>query len=228
MPQQINLLTPILLAPKRYFSALAMLQSIGLLVLAGAAASLWLQHRDVQAEVEHQTLLAQLTTERQALTVARVSLPAPADPAAVEQQLHSVEASNLERAQLLRALSGAAAAGLRHSDLMALVARSLPQDAWLTELRWGGGRLELSGATLDTAVLRPWLAHLGADPLLAGQELSALRVDRIGSNAAEGLTPTASTGAPSLGPTPLALPAWSFRVVSAPAPAASAASGVAR
>lgn len=46
MAQQINLLTPILLTPKRYFSALALLQATGLLVAAGLLTTLWLQHRD--------------------------------------------------------------------------------------------------------------------------------------------------------------------------------------
>ena len=58
MAQQINLLTPILLAPKRYFSALALLQATGLLAAAAALATLWLQHRDRQAERDQHRILA--------------------------------------------------------------------------------------------------------------------------------------------------------------------------
>jgi len=222
MAQQINLLTPILLAPKRYLSALTLLQAAGLLVLASVAAGLWLLHRDRQAEVAHQASMARFMTERQALQVANAGLPAPQDAQALQQQLQPLLAGNAERRALLQTLgSGQDREGRRHSDLLALVARSLPESAWLSELRHSPGRVELVGGTLDTAVLRPWLSRLAAHPLLAGQELSALRVEKLGAQGSDGPAllerggPVAQTS----------LPVWAFRVVSAPASAASAASG---
>jgi len=221
MAQQINLLTPILLAPKRYFSALTLLQATGLLLVAGVVATLWLQQRDRRAETEHQALLAAYAAERQQLTVARANLPVPLDSNAVQQQLAPLQAGNDERRALLQALGaeGGSQTGRRHSDLLALIARTLPEAAWLSELSYAPGRVELVGGTLDTAVLRPWLGRLSGQPLLAGQELSALRVERVG-------TPGLS-GSPLLaGDSPAAqsgVPVWAFRVVSAPAGAASGA-----
>ncbi len=224
MPQQINLLTPILLAPRRYFSALMLLEASGLLLAAGLVTALWLQQRDRQAEAGHQALLARYAAERHALTVARAALPAPLDAAAVQQQLLPLEAGNAERRTLLQNLGdGGGQAGQRHSDLLALVARSLPEAAWLGELRYAPGRLELSGGTLDTAVLKPWLAELTAQPLLAGQALTALRVERLGAPGTE-----ASPNPLLARSSPLAtvgLPVWTFRVVSAPATPASAPAG---
>lgn len=231
MAQQINLLTPILLAPKRYFSALTLLQATGLLVVVGGAAALWLQQRDRQADADHQALLAQYATQRQQLIVARANLPAPQDGNALLQQLQALEAGNAQRQALLASLGSPAnesgrRAGQRHSDLLALIAHSLPDPAWLSELRYAPGRVELVGGTLNTAVLRPWLGQLAAHPLLAGQELSALRVERLGAAG------TQSGGSPLLERNDsLAqshLPVWAFRVVSAPAASASAASGAAR
>lgn len=227
MAQQINLLTPILLAPRRHFSAAALLQATALLAAAGVAASLWLQVRDRQAERDHQALLAQYATQRQQLLVARANLPAPQDASALQQQLLALQAGNGQRQALLHSLGGdhSRQGGHRHSDLLALVARSLPDTVWLTEMRYAPGRIELAGGTLDTAALRPWLGRLAESPLLAGQELSALRVDRIGAPGAE---PAAS---PLLDRTratePGRLPVWTFRVISAPA-AHGAASGATR
>lgn len=224
MPQQINLLTPILLAPRRYFSAQMLLQASGLLLAAGLVAALWLQQRDRQAEADHQALQARDAAERQALTVARAALPAALDPAAVQQQLLPLEAGNAERRALLQSLgAGGGREGLRHSDLLALVARSLPEAAWLGELRYAPGRVELSGGTLDTAVLKPWLAQLAAHPLLAGQELTALRVERLGAPGTEASpSPLLSRNGPLAA---AGLPVWAFRVVSAPATPASAPAG---
>ncbi len=222
MAQQINLLTPILLAPKRYFSALTLVQATGLLLVAGLAAALWLQQRERSAEARHQALLAQYATERQQLTVAQAGLPVPLDAATVQQQLLPLTAGNADLRALLKVL-GVDNAGQHHSDLLALVASTLPESAWLTELRYTPGRVELVGGTLDTAVLRPWLARLAVHPLLAGQELSALRVERLGAPGTQaGSDPLLSRGSPLMGS---GLPVWTFRVVSAPA---QPASGVAR
>jgi Tfp pilus assembly protein PilN len=227
MAQQINLLTPILLAPKRYFSALTLLQATGLLIVAGVVAALWLQQRDRQQERDHQALLAQYATQQQQLAVARAGLPPPLDANALQQQLQALEVGNAQRQALLKSLGGdgSRTAGQRHSDLLALIARTLPESAWLTELRYSPGRVELVGGTLDTAVLRPWLGQLASSPLLAGQELSALRVERLGAPVGEAGNAPLFERSKSLEQS--RLPVWTFRVVSAPA-APHAASGAAR
>jgi Tfp pilus assembly protein PilN len=216
MPQQINLLTPILLAPRRYFSALALLQASGLLICAGLAAALWLHQRDRSAQAQHEALLASYATERQSLLVARAGLPPPLNASTIQQQLLPLEAGNAERRALLRTLGAETEGqpGQRHSDLLALIARSLPESAWLSELRYTPGRLELSGGTLDTATLRPWLSQLSSHPLLAGQALSDLRVERPGAPGTEASTHPLLTRDGLLANS--ALPVWAFRVISAP------------
>ncbi|RZL36052.1 MAG: hypothetical protein EOP35_11780 [Rubrivivax sp.] len=226
MAQQINLLAPILLAPRRYLSALTLLQASGLLLLASLGAALWILHRDHQAEAAHQATLARFNTERQALQVARANLPAPQDALTLQQQLQPLETGNAERRALLQTLGGsnnASREGQHHSDLLALLARSLPESAWITELRHSPGRVELIGGTLDTAVLRPWLARLSMHPMLAGQELSALRVERLGAAGAEAAGPALLERNGPLAQS--SLPVWAFRVVSAPATPAAAGSG---
>jgi Tfp pilus assembly protein PilN len=229
MAQQINLLTPILLAPKRVFSALTLLQATGLMLLVGVVVALWLQWQDRHAEALHQTMLTQLTVERQSLVAAQSSLPAPVDGAVMQQQLQAIEAGNVDRRLLLQTLGSDNVRTGHHAELLALVARTLPDSVWLNELRYAPGRLELVGGTLNTAVLRPWLGQLAANPLLQGQDLAALRVER------PGVPGTESSNHPLLAPSPGGtpqptgnLPVWAFRVVSAPASAASAASGGAR
>lgn len=225
MPQQINLLTPILLAPKRYLSALTLLQVTALLLVLGVAAGLWMQRRERLAELDHQALLTQYTTQRQQLLVARANLPAPQDAAGQQQQLLALEAGNVQRKALLDSLGteGGRKPGQRHSDLLALVARSLPETVWLGELRYAPGRIELVGGTLDTAVLRPWLGRLATHPLLAGQELSSLRVDRLGAPGADAAAhPLLERGHPVAQSN---LPVWAFRVISTPAGAVQSAAG---
>ncbi len=228
MAQQINLLTPILLTPRRHFSALALAQATGLVLLACVGAALWIALREHRAESEHQALLAGLAAERQQLTAARAALPVPQDGTALQQQWRELRAGNDERRALLQMLARGDdrhdghgnAAGQRHSDLLALLARSLPDAAWLSELNYAPGRVELVGGTLDTAVLRPWLGQLAGHPLLAGQQLSALRVEQLGAARAGAAKPLLAGAGPIA---QAGLPVWAFRVVSAPAGAASGA-----
>ncbi|MFG6455934.1 PilN domain-containing protein [Roseateles sp. BYS96W] len=225
MAQQINLLTPILLAPKRHFSALALAQATALVLLACVGAALWIALRDHQAESGHRALLARLAAEREQLTAARAALPVPKDGAALQSQVRALRAGNDERRAVLQMLAmghGAdeQAGGQRHSDLLALLARSLPDAAWVSELNYAPGRVELVGGTLDTAVLRPWLGQLAAHPLLAGQQLSALRVEQLGTAPAGAAKPLLAGAGPIA---QAGLPVWAFRVVSAPAGAASGA-----
>ncbi|MFG6413286.1 PilN domain-containing protein [Roseateles sp. DC23W] len=225
MSQQINLLAPILLAPRRYLSATTLLQAAALLLVVGGAMALWLHQRDRSAHQRHQALLGQYEAERQQLLVARVNLPAPQDAAALQQQVQALQDGNAARAALLRMLGSASddQAGQRHSDVLALVARTLPDTAWISELRYAPNRLELAGGTLDTAQLRPWLSRLAAHPLLAGQQLSALRVERLGAPGTDDGNGNASLlqGAGLTARPPL--PVWAFHVVSAPAASASGA-----
>jgi Tfp pilus assembly protein PilN len=226
MPQQINLLAPILLAPRRHFSAATLLQATGLLILAALVFGLWLQRADRRSAVEHEQLLARLTTERQSLMVAQAGLPAAADPAALQQQIAALRQGNAQRQALLDSLDGAGQEGRRHSDLLQLIARRLPPSVWVNELRWSAGHLELTGATLDTAVLRPWLAELRSHPLLKDLELQGLRVERVSGRGGNepGSSLLGRGEAEALRSSPL--PVWAFQLINAPNPpaAASAAS----
>lgn len=233
MAQQINLLTPILLAPRRYFSALAMVQALGLVLLGGIAISVWMHLQAQQARREIAAAQEQTRVERQRLLEALTALPAPADPRTLEQQWNTLVQQNERQQQLLRAIQGGLGrAGERHSDLLRLVAASVPASVWIDELQWIAGptgRLELTGATLDPAALRQWLARLAAQPLLQVHNLDAVRVEKVaGSIIDASVQRSGETTLPPLVGRQTAeragLPIWAFRVVSAPPGVAMAAS----
>ena len=77
--------------------------------------------------------------------------------------------------------------GHGHAARLQLVARTIPAQAWVTEIRAEDLRLELSGYTLEPAALNGWMARLADSPLLEGQQLSAVMVER--AEAAAGTAP---------------------------------------
>ncbi|MDH5338673.1 MAG: PilN domain-containing protein [Rubrivivax sp.] len=158
MAQQINLFSPILLTPKRHFSAAAMLQALGACALALALLcgwSLWRTQalqRDLAATAPlHDSELARLRT-------ALAALPDTSkDVQALEQEAAAAEQALAERQRLLTALGGDAAAGRSPAALLRQLALTLPAPVWLTDVKLTGQRLELSGQTLQPEALQAWL-----------------------------------------------------------------------
>lgn len=222
MAQQINLLTPILLAPRRLFSAVAMLQGLLLLLGGGLLISIALIWQAKQTSAALATAHLQARNERQSLKQAMAALPGGGDATALQQQLARLKQDNASQAQALSDWqSGLPQAGRSHADLLRLLAQTTPATVWLQELRWNGQRLQLEGRTLAPASLQPWLARLAAHPLLQGQQLAAVRVER---------QPASSSGALRFGDESAGVAeaagqaVWGFRVVSAMPAASSAAS----
>ncbi|MDP1531958.1 MAG: PilN domain-containing protein [Rubrivivax sp.] len=207
MAQQINLFSPILLTPKRHFSALAMAQALGVFALALAALCVWsaLHTSALEADLASTTRANQ--ADKQRLDAALAAQPQRASSsAALEQELAALERELAEQQKRFDSLSrGLVRDGRSPTALLGLVARSLPAPAWLTEVAIINERIELAGMTLQPDALQAWLTQLSAHPLLAGQRLGALKVERS--------TAAAPSGAD----------AWSFQIVSAAAPASGAA-----
>lgn len=199
MAQQINLYSPILMAPRRLFSALAMVQSLGVVTLVLAGLCVW-------ATLSAHTLRRELASsaqaqaaERQRLTQAIAARTPVANSVAVLEQEAALLRETLaqQRRQVDELGRGRMADGRSHAAMLELVARTVPVPVWLTDVRLLEGRLELAGMTLHPEALRPWLGELARHPLTAGQRLAAVRLERASGAAA-----------------PTDVEAWSFSLVS--------------
>jgi Tfp pilus assembly protein PilN len=85
-----------------------------------------------------------------------------------------------QRQQALAALQqGRAAPGFGHAARLQLVAQTIASQAWLTQLRADDTQLEVSGFTLEPAVLTDWVNRLAQSPLLKGQALSTVMVEQV-------------------------------------------------
>jgi Tfp pilus assembly protein PilN len=215
MAQQINLSTPILLTQKRYFSALALVQALSLLLLVGGALSAyWVVTLNANSAGLQKTLSAQ-ALELASLQAAIAQGKAGAAPAeAVQaQDLQARRANLAQREKLLDELQrGLFRPGWGHSARLQLVAQSIPSQVWLTELKADETWLEASGFTLDPAALNDWLGRLSASPLLKEQQLATVKVEHASPamlKAAGGST----------------RPLWSFQLHSAVAKPGPVASG---
>lgn len=214
MAQQINLHIPVLLAPAHRFSARAIAQALAVLALllaVACAAVLWNSQR-LAAETR-QTLERQ-TAERTALQRALETSRQQQDPVLLERQWQGaqLELQRL-REQVAAQDSRRLPDGVRHSTLLALMARSVPESAWVTQARLAPQQVEISGVCLEPAALRRWIEVLGRDPALGAQAVADLRVEQVGEPHQGLQRPDGQAAAPwQTGPLPRSQ-AWAFRLV---------------
>jgi len=216
MPQQINLCTPIFLTQKRYFSARTMASALGVFVLLGGALSgYWSWTLRTLSEGYQQSVTAnqrEIDRLRAAIKL-NADNAAPAD-AALVQEVQARQAELEQRELLLVELKrGLLREGYGHAARLQLVARTIPPQAWVTAIVADDLRLELSGYTLEPAALNGWMARLADSPLLQGQQLSVVKVERV-------VTDGRGAGAP-VPPVVVragGVPVWSYTLVTAMVP----------
>jgi Tfp pilus assembly protein PilN len=198
MAQQINLYSPILLTPRRHFSALAMAQALAALAAGLVAFAAWSTWSTATLKQDVAAAERANDREKQAVAAELARRPAlPTDTAALQQELAAARSALAARQAVRDELAaGRPAAGADHTTLLRLLAQTLPPSMWLTEVRRRPGRLEIAGLTRQPEALRPWLAQLAAHPVAAGLALNAVKVERSADGADAGGE------------------AWSFRVVS--------------
>lgn len=184
MAQQINLHTPLLLQPQLRFSAQAMARALGLMAVVLLLFCVWVRLQQQAGKAEFDGLRMRTVAERAQLSAAIQALKQDNDPVLLTQQIARLRNDTLALQERLKATQVPhLAPGQRHSAALDLLARSLPQPAWITRLVLGPGQFEVTGLTLETGVLSPWIGQLAADPVLAGLPLSQVHVVQLGASA---------------------------------------------
>ena len=214
MAQQINLCTPIFLTQKRYFSAHAMLQAwVVFLLLGGAMAAYWVGSLKSLSDSLEQTIATNQSEINRMQAVIKASKAGGSSEATRAQELQARKAELKQREQLLQASQqGLYREGWGHSARMQLVAQSIPAQVWVTEVKSDSHGLELVGRTLEPAALNDWVKRLSASPLMQGQSLSTVKVERAASTRA-GAAAAAGAGA-GAGDAAGGPAVWTFSLVS--------------
>ena len=215
MPQQINLCTPVLLQQKRYFSAQTLLQTLAIFAVLGgglAAYGVWsLQSAKLALQATSAARAPELESLRTAL--ANHDLGSESSGPGLERQLQAERAQLKERQTTLAELRrGLMAPGQGHSARLQWVAQSIPDQVWVTQVRGDALQLEVAGFTEEPMALNDWVARLAQSPLLHGQQLTGVKVERAELATGAGLARSAQpASAPVMA---RARAPWAFTLVS--------------
>lgn len=212
MPQQINLCTPILLPQKQPFAANTMVMALAaFLVLGGGLCAYWVLSLNSSSQ-SLQTNLNSLDKDRESLVTAMKSQQANTGAKAgdLNQDVELLQAQLVQRERLLTEMRrGLLLEGQGHAARLRLVAETIPSQVWVTELVADENQMEVRGYTLVPSALNDWVARLAVNPVLEGQTLSAIKVERVNTPAPTTDTPGVSASGGN------AMPAWSFTLISA-------------
>ena len=204
-----------------------MLQAVAVfVVLGGALCVYWVSSLNAASADFKKTLDAQapeLASLQAAVAAGKVN--AGTGEAAMEQELQAARAERTQRQALLEELHrGIVKEGRGHAARLQLVASSIPAQVWVTDVKADESRLDVSGFTMEPAALNEWVAKLAASPLLQGQHLAAVRVEKVKADPAATNTAT-QTGTANQVALTARRPLWSFSLVNAVATVPASAAG---
>jgi hypothetical protein len=178
--QQINLFNPLFLEKKKYFSALAMTQALGLIVLGMVAFygfAFWQDRSLARQTGESGRAYEQ---QKQRFSSVSADLSPEKREAQLDQDLKSIEAAIAMRQSFLREIGTGGLAGTGYSEYLRAFARQTVQGLWLTSIQIaeGGAQLTMSGRALQADLVPVLIGRLKQESVLRGRPLEALAIAR--------------------------------------------------
>ena len=194
MSQQINLFNPIFMKQRKYFSLLAMLQALGMIIAGSLVfygyAVYQVGHLNRQAEENTQRYNA----EQMRLAHYMVEFSPQKANQLLKDTVQNLESRVAEQDDLIEALkSGAVGNSTGYSEYMRAFARQVVQGLWLTGFTVTGNaaRISLSGGVTTPELLPAYIQRLGKEKVMQGKTFSTLKMQqsKADETAASGKAP---------------------------------------
>jgi len=175
--QQINLFNPVFLQREKQFSALAMAQGLGAILVAVIAFTSYSAYQAANTGREAQAAAARLKAAQERLVaMVEKTRPRPADKA-VEEAIGLATARLAASQQILGFVQkGQLGNEASYAAVMRALARRTMPGVWLTgvSLADGGHDLEIMGRALAPDLLPAYIRALGQESALAGKSLGSM------------------------------------------------------
>jgi len=186
--QQINLFNPIFLKQKKYFSALTMVQALGLILLGVIAMGVLVRTQLPRVRAEAEAVTAQLEAARQQLATLEAGLRQRQKDGGLEAEVRRLEAE-IDGLQKVTVTLGQGEFGNAngYSDYMRAFARQIEDGIWLTSfsIAAGGSEIGIAGRALRPELVPAYLKRLSAEPTMRGRSFDGLEMqepeDKIGA-----------------------------------------------
>lgn len=187
MSQQINLFNPIFMKQRKYFSLLAMLQALGLIIAGSLVFYGYAMYQVNQLKLQSEENTKRYNAEQMRLAgfVSEFSLQQSVQLLQDEaQRLEKLAAEQNEIIEILK--SGAVGNTAGFSEYMRAFSRQVVQGLWLTGFKVTGDaeQISLSGGVVSPELLPAYIQRLGRESIMKGKTFSTLMMQQSKPDAA--------------------------------------------
>ena len=194
MSQQINLLNPALIKQKDFLNPNNIVMTLGVLSVLMLGYYGYAQKQLSLLGTQRSQVAEELSaTQAQLKQTALLHTPRAPDKALLEQ-ITQLEQKEIMQQQILRTVDQSSATPEKgYAALMRAFARQSLDGLWLTSFSFDSQteKLNISGRTLQAALVPEYITHLGNEPALKGKLFSALsmRLPKVDASSSNPATP---------------------------------------
>lgn len=179
MSGQINLFNPIFLKTKKVFSAVALIQAFGLVLLGAIMMLMYAQYQSSELNKNAEIVTTQLrVAEAQVAKLRTMAAPAGAN-VALENSLVKLEADIKNRQKIATILQKSDFGNTKgYSAYMLAFGRQAPTGLWLTgfNITEGGNEVALQGRSVKPELVPQYVSQLKRENIMHGKSFSALQM----------------------------------------------------
>ena len=178
MSQQVNLFNPVFLKKEKYFSALTMLQGLGVILILGVVFGVWAGRQANNMRDEELASSARVkAAQADLMRIVGDPTKKKASPAEIEIRTTEAEIRGLQN--VFDVLSKGDLGNTEgYSPYLKAFARQIVPGVWLTgfNIADSGNHIELRGRTLRAELVPAFVARLKAEPSMAGKTFATLEM----------------------------------------------------
>lgn len=179
MSQQINLFNPIFLKQQKHFSAMTMLQALGLLLLGSLLLGAYAHYQVTALSQEAAAASSQLAILQAQVAKAKAEGGGNKKNVLLEEQVRKREAEVQSLQQISALLQRGDFGDTKgYSQYLSAFARQIVGDLWLTGLniQGAGNEIGLRGRALQPELVAVYMNRLKNEPVLQGKSFSTLEM----------------------------------------------------
>jgi cell division protein FtsL len=189
MSQQINLFNPVFLKQRKYFSLLAMLQALGLIVAGSLLFYGYALYQVSQLRSQSEESTKRHNAEQARLMRISAEFSPQQATLALQNEVQQMEKRVAEQGNLVETLkSGEVGNTTGYSEYMRAFSRQVVQGLWLTGFKVTGdaAQISLSGGVVSPELLPAYLQRLGRERVMQGKNFSTLQMQQPKADAGAG------------------------------------------
>jgi len=179
MSQQINLLNQALLKKKDYFSTLAMLQGMGMIIVGSVFFYVFAAYQVTKLEKQSEETSKQYAAEQLRLANFSSEFSPEKNDQMQQDELKKLESETASQKEIVEILkSGAIGNTEGYSEYMRAFARQVVSGLWLNgfDIVGDGAQISLSGGVVNPQLVPSYVQRLNREKVMRGKTFASLQM----------------------------------------------------